>query len=343
MAENTQRTIATAIAVVTLTGFGSIAALAQDSQAITIVVPNPSALNNFPLHVAIGEGYFEDEGLDVTVEAVNGSASVLQAMVAGQAQIGNPGPGPVLSARERGEDVVFIYNQYPISIFGIVVPEESEVQEPAELEGQIIGVGTADGAEVGFARAIMAADGLEEGTDYEFLAIGDGGTAAAAFLGEEVGAYSAAASDAAIIQSRGIPLREITPDEFRSFFGNGWAVTAEYMEANPAVIESFGRALVRGTRFGLDPANTEATLAHAAAANPQEGEDPELAELLLTAARERINPTEEFRSQGFGYQPPEHWEQWHQTQIETGALAGSLPDLAEAYTNEFVEAWNAAE
>ena len=82
------------------------AALAQETQDITIVVPNPSAINNFPLHVAIGEGYFEEEGLNVTVEAVNGSAAVLQVMASGQAQIGNPGPGPVLSARERGEDVV---------------------------------------------------------------------------------------------------------------------------------------------------------------------------------------------------------------------------------------------
>ncbi|HEX2018204.1 MAG TPA: ABC transporter substrate-binding protein [Aurantimonas sp.] len=319
----------------------STAVLAQEPTAITVVVPNPSALNNFPLHNAIGEGYFEEEGLTVTVEAVNGSASVLQALASGQAQIGNPGPGPVLAARQRGEDVVFIYNQYPNSIFGLVVPEESEVQEPAQLEGETIGVGTADGAEVGFTRAIMAESGLMENDGYEFLAIGDGGTAAAAILGDEVAAYAAAASDAAIIEARGIPLREITPEGFLSYFGNGWAVTRAYLDENEDVVERFGRALVKGTRFGLDTANNEKTLAHAAAANPQEGEDEALAALLLEAAQTRINPQEQFRSEGYGYQPPAHWQLWHEAQVETGALSAPLPDLEAAYTNEFVEGWNA--
>ncbi len=316
------------------------AALAQEPTSITIVVPNPSALNNFPLHNAIGEGYFEEEGLTVRVEAVNGSASVLQALASGQAQIGNPGPGPVLAARERGEDVVFIYNQYPNSIFGLVVPENSEVQEPAALKDKTIGVGTADGAEVGFTRAIMAEAGMKENEGYQFLAVGDGGTAAAAILNEEVAAYAAAASDAAIIEARGIPLREITPDGFLSYFGNGWAVTRSYLDDNPDVVERFGRALVKGTRFGLDPANNEKTLAHAAAANPQEAEDASLAKLLLEAAQTRINPQPDQRDKGFGYQPPEHWQLWHEAQVETGALKGPLADLNAAYTNQFVESWN---
>lgn len=312
---------------------------AQETTDVTVVVPNPSAINNFPLHVAIAEGYFEDEGLNVSVEAVNGSASVLQAMAAGQADIGNPGPGPLLAARARGEDVVFIYNQFPRSLFGLVVAEDSEVQEPADLAGGVVGVGTADGAEVGFARAILAGADLTDGEDYEFLAVGDGGTAAAAFLREEVDAYTAAVSDAAIIESRGIPLREITPEEYLAYFGNGWAVTAQYLEENPDVIEGFGRALVRGTEFGFDPANQEATLAATTAGNPQEGEDKEFAASLLAAIQERMKPFNP--ENGYGYQPPESWELWHENQLATGVLEEPLPDLEAAYTNEFVEAWNA--
>ena len=328
--------VASAIAAAPLAVSG---AAAQDVTQLTVAVPNPSAINNFPLFVAMGEGYLEEEGLEVTVEALNGSAAVLQVMASGQAQIGNPGPGPLLAARSRGEDVVFIYNQYPKSIFGLMVGEESEVQEPADLEGMTIGVGTADGAEVSFTRGILQDAGLTEGEDYEFLTVGDGGTAAAAFLGEEIDAYAAAVSDAAIIESRGIPLREITPEEYLSFFGNGWAVTGEFLEENPEVVEGFGRALVKATRFGLDPANREAVLEHTAAGNPQEGEDTDFANALLDAVMERIQPVDD--SNGYGYQPPEHWEAWHQSQVDTGAIEAPLENLEEAYTNEFVEAWNA--
>ena len=67
------------------------AGITQAAEEITVVIPNPSAINVFPLWVAIGEGYFEEEGLTVNVEAVDGSAPVLQAMAAGQAEIGRPG------------------------------------------------------------------------------------------------------------------------------------------------------------------------------------------------------------------------------------------------------------
>ncbi|WP_062227430.1 ABC transporter substrate-binding protein [Aureimonas frigidaquae] len=312
---------------------------AQELTPITVVVPNPSALNIFPLHVAEAEGYFAEEGLDVTVEAVNGSASVLQTLVAGQAQIGQPGPGPLLAARERGEDVVFIYNYWPKSVFGLVVRDEAEITDPSQLKGKRIGVGTADGAEVGFTRAILASHGMQEGTDYEFLTVGDGGTAVAAFMNEEIDAYAAAVADAAIIEARGIDLREITPEEFLAYFGNGWAVTRTYLEANKPVIEGFGRAMVKGTRFGLDPANTQKVLEHTTAANPQEGEDTALAGALLETMRDRVTPFD--MSHGFGYQPPRHWELWQEAQVATGALKGPLPDITAAYTNDYVEGWNA--
>ncbi|MYZ47633.1 ABC transporter substrate-binding protein [Propylenella binzhouense] len=307
------------------------------TKEITVVLPNPSALNVWPMHVAIGEGYMREEGLNVTVQAVDGSSQVLQAMAAGQAQIGLPGPAPVLAARERGEDVVFIYNLNPKSIFGIVVRDESDYQKPADLKGKVIGVGTADGAEVGFARAILADAGMEEGKDYTFLPVGDGGTAAAAFERGDIEGYAAATSDAAIMTTRGLKLREITPEPFKAFFGNGFAVLRSYMTENPQVIEGFGRALVRGTKFGMDPANREKVLAHAKTGNPQEGEDTALANALLDQLLVKMDIGDQ--AEGYGYQPPANWETWQETLIASDGLK-EKQDLSKAFTNEFVEVWN---
>src|SRR5690606_8395743 len=135
------------------------AALAQEMTKVTFVQPSPSAINSFNVFVAIGEGYFAEEGLDVSVEAINGSGAVLQALSSGQAQFGRPGPGPVLAARSRGEDAVFIYNFAARSNFGITVPADSPVQTPEDLRGKVVGTGTADGAEVGFARNVLSGSG----------------------------------------------------------------------------------------------------------------------------------------------------------------------------------------
>lgn len=308
---------------------------------LTLVVPNPSAINNFPLHVAVGEGYFQQEGLNVQIEAVNGSASVLQLLASGRGHIGQPGPAPVMAARSRGEDIVMIYNHFSRSIFGLVVPEESTAKVPADLKGVVIGVGTADGAEVGFTKGIMTDAGMTEGKDYEFLAIGDGGTAVAAFVNKEVGAYAAAVSDSAIISARGIPLREITPTPYLDYFGNGWAVTRSFLDQNPETLKAFGRALVKGTKFGLDPANRDATLKHVAAANPQESEDAVFAVALLAGIQERVLPVDP--SDPFGHFPPQAWTKWHDSLVAGGDLEKPLDNLEAAYTNQFVEAWNAAQ
>ncbi|SEN72418.1 NitT/TauT family transport system substrate-binding protein [Loktanella fryxellensis] len=320
-------------------GFGLATPLMAQTN-LTVAVPNPSAITWLPMWAAIGEGYFEEEGLTLQVEAVDGSGQVIQAMAAGQAQIGAPGPGPVLAARSRGVDVKFIYNLYPKSVFGILVPSDSDYQTPEDLRDTTIGVGTADGAEVSFARAIFSDLGMEQDTNYTFLPVGDGGTAAVGFMRGDVAGYVGAVSDAAILASRGMDLREITPEEYLAFFGNGFAVMQEFIDANPEMIEGFGRAMVHGMEFAGDPANLEAALDHAAAGNAQEGEDREFAGALLVAAHERMTPTDAYIEQGFGYQPPEHWEAWHESLLASGDLSAPLDDLEAAYTNEFVEAWN---
>ena len=244
-----------------------------------MVLPNPSAINVYPLFAAIGEGFMADEGLELRVEAVDGSAVVLT-LAAGRAQIGFAGPGPTINANARGLDAVFFYNFYTKSLFGIQVPEASPYQSVADLRGKVIGVGTADGAEVSFTRSIMSDAGMVENVDYTFLPVGDGGPAVAAILRGDVEAYAASAVDTAIMVTRGLALREITPDDYLSLFGNGFLALGSYMDANPHIIEGFGRALARGAAWAN--ANKEQALRHAAAFNPQEAEDRELVSACST-------------------------------------------------------------
>ena len=315
-------------------GSGLTAAAAQDGETmpLTMVVPNPSCFVFYPLYVAIQEGYYADRGLDITVEAVDGSASVLQAMAGGQAQLGAPGPGPVLNAQARGEDIAYFYNQYPKGVFGLVVPEDSEAQAPDGLRGQTIGVGTADGAEVSLARAIFSGLGWEEGTDYEFLPVGDGGQAAAAFERGEIVAYMAAVSDMAILNSVGVPVRDITPPDYQFFIGNGYAASRAFIDENPEVIVTIGQGVAWASEWGRE--NKDQVIADCAEVNPQEGENQELASALYNASTAQMEPVTEDKR--WGYMPPEHWEQIMQDLVEAGELEEEL-DVTQAYTNEFVD------
>jgi len=329
----TRRTFSKLLAAIPVIGLMSTAALAQDLREITFVQPSPSAINSFPVFVAIGEGYFEEEGLNVTVEAINGSGAVLQALSAGQAQFGRPGPGPVLSARSRGVDAVFIYNVAARSNFGIVVREESEIQGPEGLRGKVIGTGTADGAEVGFARNVMSSVGMVAGEDFEFLTVGDGGPATVGFNSGAMDAYSSSTADAAILNQRGMAVRDITPPEFARFFGNGIATMGDTIENDPELVEKFIRAFARGHAFALDDANRDAVLAHLKEGNRQEGEDAAFQSALFDAVRSKTIPVD--MTNGLGYLPSEVWEEWQASLVAGGDLPAPLDDLTAAYTNDF--------
>ena len=311
---------------------------AQNLRQLTYVQPSPSAINSYPVHVAIGEGYFAEEGLEIIPQSVNGSSAILQALASGQAQFGRPGPAPVIQANARGEKIVFIYNSLPRSSFGILVPEGSAYQAPDDLKGKAIGVGTADGAEVGFARTILTDYKMSEPADYSFIPVGDGGTALAGLMRAEIEAYVGSVADRAILTYRGMPMRDITPDRFQTLFGNGYAVTREFLENNRDVVESIGRALVKATHFTRDPANREKVLQHLAVGNPQEAEDPAYANALLDTVLEKGVPHN--MDNGWGYNDPEHWQTWHDSLLASGELEAPLEDLKSVYTNEFIETWN---
>nr|WP_246504951.1 ABC transporter substrate-binding protein [Microvirga antarctica] len=314
-------------------------AAAQPAKDITVVFPSPGGVGYYPFYVAIGEGYFDKEGLRVRPESVNGSGQVLQMLAAGQAQIGHPGPGPLLAARAAGLDMVFLYNNFAKSQFGLVVKDDSAFKIPDQLKGKKIGVGTADGAEVAFVRAILDDLKMKEGTDYEFLTVGDGGMATAAFMRGDIDAYASGTRDAAILRLRGVPLREITPDKFLAYFGNGYVTTRDFIKKDPEALKGFGRALAKASVFAADPANKAKVLEHAKIGNPQEGEDKAFSGALFEAMKGRVTPAD--LSNGWGYHHPEQWKLWHAALLASGALKAPLPDLENAYTNQFVKDWNA--
>ncbi len=323
----------------TTAGATATTAAPAELTKVTVLAPNPSAVIWFSLCTAIYEGYLEEEGIDASFEAVDGSGAVLQAMAAGQAEFGIPGPGPVLAARAAGEDPVAIYNGFAQALFGLVVLEDSAYKVPADLKGDgaptVIGVGTAEGSEVTFVRPILTAAGLEEGVDYEFLPVGDGGPATAAFERGEIEAYAAAVPDMAIIEARGLPLLEITPPEYKTVFGNGYATTQALIDSDPDLVQGFVNGLVKGALFG--EANPDAAEADCAKMNPEEATDPELARALLDLS---IVVSKPLGGLPWGTYDPVAWQAWADSLVGDGTLT-EAPDVSSAFTNKFVEAAHA--
>src|SRR3546814_15716812 len=103
---------------------------------------------------------------------------------------------------------------------------------------------------------------MSEPEDYTFIPVGDGGTALAGLMRGEIVAYGGGVADRALLTYRGMPMRDITPDRFQTLFGNGYAVTLEFLEENRDVVEGIGREMVRATHFPRDTPNRESVVEH---------------------------------------------------------------------------------
>lgn len=306
---------------------------------LTATIPFPSGAVFYPLFVAQDLGYFAEEGLSVTTEPLDGSGAIMQAILSGQAEVGLPSPGPFLQGViDEGADLVSVYTLFQSNVFALVTQPDSGISSLADLEGATIGVGTIDGGEVPFVKAMLSQEaGLSE-EDYELLAVGDGGTAAVALDGGDVVAYAAAFPDVAIMKLQGLELVDLISPDFRSFFDSLVVVERSFAEENPEVIEGFGRALARATQWGFD--NPGQVIDITSKDFPEEAASPEDRELTQAFLDETIllfELPDEANGQ-FGYAIPAAVERYVGFLVEQGELS-EMPDLS-VFVNDYVDAYN---
>jgi NitT/TauT family transport system substrate-binding protein len=306
-----------------------------DTTRLTVAIPFPSGAVFYPLFVARENGYFAEEGIEVTVEPVDGSGATIQQLAAGQAQVAVPSPGPFMQAVARGEKLRSVYTLYQSNVFSVQVPADSEIRSLADLDGKTVGVGALDGGETPFVKAALKEEAsLGEG-DYELLAVGDGGQAVVALNRGDVDAYASAFVDVAVMKLRGVELRNILPEEFRNFFDTVFVFQEEFAEENPSVIEGFGRAIAKGTVWGLeDPAGVVEITSKAF---PEEAEDKEFTQALVEETSTLYDLPEEADGQ-WGYAVPEFVERYMSFLVEQGEL--DEPVDTEIFSNEHVDAYN---
>lgn len=306
-----------------------------ETRKLTVAIPFPSGAVFYPLFVAQENGYFAEEGIEVTVEPVDGSGATIQQLAAGQADVAVPSPGPFMQAVARGEDLRSVYTLYQSNVFSIQVKDDSEVQSLEELRGKTIGVGALDGGETPFVKAVLQeAAGLGDG-DYELLAVGDGGQAAVALNKGDVDAYASAFVDVAILKLRGVQLRNILPDDFQNFFDTVFVFKGDVVEDEADMIEGFGRAIAKATVWGRD--NAAGVVDITSKSFPEEAEDKAFTQALVEETQALYELPEEADGR-WGYAVPEFVERYMSFLVEQGELEEEVD--TDVFVNEHVDAYN---
>jgi NitT/TauT family transport system substrate-binding protein len=308
----------------------------SEPASLTVATPFPSAVVFPDLYGADAQGYFDDENLDVTIEPLDGSGAALQAVESGAADVALVSPGPLMQAVERGSEFIAVFTAYQEGIFSLVTLEGSEVTSVEDLEGATGGVGALDGGETPVVKAMLSGVGLEEGEDYELLAVGDGGTAAGALENGDIDAYGAAFIDVLIMEASGFTTADLTPEDFEQGGDSQYAFSADQVESDPDLIERFGRALARGMQWSTD--NPDEALDATCQYFPEECEDEAFAQEILDAVLAFTVLPESADGQ-WGFNDIDANEVFAEQLVEQGELE-EQPDIEAIYRNDFLAAFN---
>ncbi|WP_375257145.1 ABC transporter substrate-binding protein [Citreimonas sp.] len=203
-----------------------------------------------PYFAAIDRGFFEDEGLNVSIEAGSGSVDVIPKVATGAFPVGFGDINSLIKFLDQNPDApvkaaMMIYDK---PAFAIVGRKSQGVEAPKDLEGRVLGAPPPDGAWAQFPAFASAND-----LDVDSITVEPVGfpTREPMLAEGEVDAITGFSFSSVLNLKRlGVPEDDISnilmADHGLDLYGNAILINTDYAAENPELIEGFLRAVAMG-------------------------------------------------------------------------------------------------
>jgi ABC-type nitrate/sulfonate/bicarbonate transport system substrate-binding protein len=286
-------------------------------------VPNT---NHTGIYVAKEKGFFEEEGLDLTIiePAMEGA---LQIVAAGKADFGIASQTSVTIARSTDIPVVSIAAVIQEHTSGFASPVEKEITSPEDFEGKTYG-GWGGAEEEAILNSVLTSHDVEPATvdnvivgsadffantkrDIDFQWIFYGWTGIEAEVrGEDI---------------HMIYLKDIDP--VFNYYSPVLFSSNAVIEEKPELVEKFMRAVSRGYEFAIEHPEEAAEILIAAT--------PETNAELIRASQDWLSPRYQGDAEQWGIQEKQIWDDFSAWMLEAGLIEEEVP-TEEAMTNVFL-------
>jgi putative hydroxymethylpyrimidine transport system substrate-binding protein len=163
------------------------------------------------VYAAKARGYFEEEGVDLTIREPSSTSDAPSLLEAGRADFAVMDINDFGIARERGADLVAIAAIVQRPLASVIAGDRNEVGTPADLAGKTVGV-TGVPSDDAVLDTVLASGGLAPGS-VERINIGFNAVSALA-AGRIDAATAFWNAEGVELKRLGIPTREFRVDEF---------------------------------------------------------------------------------------------------------------------------------
>jgi NitT/TauT family transport system substrate-binding protein len=283
-------------------------------------------------------GYWEAEGLDVTVQTgVMGDAQAVQLIDAGQGTTAVVAPSALMSAREKGLDLVGVYVYVRQALNGIYVKDDSPIQSIAELNGQTIGTYAPAGGPYEEGKFIIEQNGGDYGS-VEIINIGFDPSTVKQIEDGVVAAYIVTEPD--FFTAQGLQLRKLDDTTEADRFGFLYAFKRDYIEENPDAVVAMVRGIAKATHFAVTNPSAAIQLHWEVypATKPTGVDDATALDRALTSVSGRYAKYEIGSGEQYGILP--NMESRWTTMSDLALGAGTITEasaFADAFTDEFID------
>lgn len=319
------------------TGGGDGAAAADgELQEVTFLNILPlESLTFSPELVASSCGFFEDQGLDVSFEATQGSAQAIQTIIAGGALITRVGDmETMLAIAERDAPLVNIGQINKTGTIRFVSAASDPLESPEDIEGRLVGTPS----EGGTSEIILKLVAAEAGIPPEEVQTQVTGLAPGVFdlvTSGRIGGYIVSLDTSVALEQQQPDAVVMSPSDFVDSGGQVY-ITSEEQAEDPEKQEqlrSYMAAIKEAVQFmAEDEANDFAeTIECLSDYDIPTLEDPEVAQGSLSQYVESWTAAGEDE---IVQTVPEQWEAVYEEMSGSGFVPEGL-DPAEWYTNDF--------
>ena len=227
----------------------------KDEAKLTKVTLNEVAHSIFyaPQYVAIEEGYFKDEGLDLTLVTGFGADKTMTAVISGEADIGFMGAeASVYAYQEGATDAVVNFAQLTQRAGNFLVArEEMPDFKWEDLKDKKVLGGRKGGMPEMVFEYILRKNGLDPQKDLTIDQSIDFGYTAAAFTGDTSADFTVEFEPSATAlekEGAGYVVASLGVDSGYVPY-TSYSAKTSYMEKNPEIIQKFTNALQKGMEY----------------------------------------------------------------------------------------------